>query len=759
MLSDPEDEEDDSQPLLKYQRVQSSVVKLLDEGKKISCLSVHGDYLAIGFQTGEVNLSDFHGKVSRRLKPHSLAVTGLSIDASGDYLASTSRDGSLVVNSLQPDESTAEWAAADVYKYSKPMRVVHLDPAYARRRDKLLLTGGEAGQLVLVKKGWFSQKQQVLYEGEGPITTIAWRGALAAWCNALGAKIIDVGSGDRISYVDRPKGGGGSTPCLHWETDTRLLLGWSDTVMLLQVTGSGTGFGSKGRGARQRAAEIVVMWQADMSIRGISPFQADSLVLLGCNSGESQDPLVLWQPEVHVVARATGEVLSADVLPLKGWDGEGQGQQLMMESTCLSTASLRTPADQLPTEMAALGLPPALFISCATDMVVARARDTDDQVAWAMSRGDLEGAVMCALTSKHSLYSYDFQELLRQHLDCLLDEERYMEAAMQCSSMLGENSLAWERWVGVFIERGHLDAIVPHVPVSSPKLPQKLYTAILVQLLKASPRRQPQLLLDTVRRWALLQPRGIRRGEWIFDYDAVEAKLEEALAVHMDPVLLEVQAELCIMDRQFEKALGIYFKVADVMAKSPSQPLEDGQGPRDYQQVFRIIAQQSLFSVVQPHVAKLITLSRKLAGDMLVRHVDQLPVASVVALLQDKRDLQHWYLHMLFTQCPEVYNTPEYARFHLLQVWLYGEFAPPFEPQQKAPYTSDFMNFLRGSNFAPLEPALQACKQRKPPLYDEIVYILGRLGDTKGALLILLEQIRSVPRAVEFVEVQHANVL
>jgi hypothetical protein len=29
---------------------------------------------------------------------------------------------------------------------------------------------------------------------------------------------------------------------------------------------------------------------------------------------------------------------------------------------------------------------------------------------------------------------------------------------------------------------------------------------------------------------------------------------------------------------------------------------------------------------------------------------------------------QHWYLDLLFTQTPEVYNTPEYAQYHALQV-------------------------------------------------------------------------------------------
>lgn len=70
---------------------------------------------------------------------------------------------------------------------------------------------------------------------------------------------------------------------------------------------------------------------------------------------------------------------------------------------------------------------------------------------------------------------------------------------------------------------------------------------------------------------------------------------------------------------------------------------------------------------------------------------------------------------------------------------LHAEFAPPFEPGRPPPYNSAFLRFLSGSGFAPLEAALRACGRRSPPLWDEMAYVLGRMGDTSGALTILLE--------------------
>jgi hypothetical protein len=38
------------------------------------------------------------------------------------------------------------------------------------------------------------------------------------------------------------------------------------------------------------------------------------------------------------------------------------------------------------------------------------------------------------------------------------------------------------------------------------------------------------------------------------------------------------------------------------------------------------------------------------------------------AALPEPVRAQHWYLHLLFTQAPELYNTPDHAGFHALQV-------------------------------------------------------------------------------------------
>ncbi|CAE7413409.1 VPS41, partial [Symbiodinium microadriaticum] len=65
---------------------------------------------------------------------------------------------------------------------------------------------------------------------------------------------------------------------------------------------------------------------------------------------------------------------------------------------------------------------------------------------------------------------------------------------------------------------------------------------------------------------------------------------------------------------------------------------------------------------------------------------------------------------------------------------------------------SDFLKFLKYSNFVSLEVALRECERQQPPLYHEIIYILARMGNIKEGLAMLLRELGDVNLAVEYVE-------
>lgn len=67
-------------------------------------------------------------------------------------------------------------------------------------------------------------------------------------------------------------------------------------------------------------------------------------------------------------------------------------------------------------------------------------------------------------------------------------------------------------------------------------------------------------------------------------------------------------------------------------------------------------------------VLQLIRLDRELTGELLLRHPEKMTVHSVVAQLEGRRDLQHWYIGLLFDRSPEMYGAQEFAPLHVLQV-------------------------------------------------------------------------------------------
>jgi hypothetical protein len=665
-------------------------------------------------------LSDLHGNELRRLKPHRQRVNDISTDMSGEHIASCSADGTVVINSVREGggvsaESSRRGDDAEgeeLYAFSGPMLAVKIDPAYGRRRERLFVAGGASGSLLLNRKGWFSHKEVVLHEGEGAIGAIAWRGSLVAWASeAGGVKVLDVDSGARLACVERPRGArvASCSAHLYWESEDALLVGWGDVVMSLRIAGAGEG---------GPPCVIQAMWQCDCIIGGLSPFERSSLALLGLGE-EAEGPY-----EVLIVDRESGSVKSADATRSSS-STAAKGASPLMRSTCWSASSHRPP------KAASAGLPPALFIVSPGEVLVGRIRGVDDRVSWALERGDTRGAVDVALANRHGLRAHSLGDLIAKHLESLFERGRWQEAAAACPQLLGDDATSWERWIYAFAKRSRLGELAPYVPVSDPRLPSLVYEMMLEHLMS----RDPSLFLAQVRKWE----------DGLYSVPVMIARLEAALAAAAapSPILVQAQAELFVMDKQYERAARAYLAL-------PKGALS----PEAASAAFELIERHSLFACISHDIVKLIELDREEAGRLLLRHfAGILPVASIVAQLQEqgRREVQHWYLHMLFTQAPEIYNTQEYASFHVLQVALYAEHSPPFMPGRDE-YDSDLLRFLSRSSFAPLETALTECEKRTPPLYDEMVYILGQLGRTQSALSILLQHVRSVRRAIEFVE-------
>ncbi|KAG0200623.1 Vacuolar protein sorting-associated protein 41 [Mortierella sp. GBA30] len=736
---DEEEDEEDEEPKLNYQRLGAGIGDMLKKDSA-SCTTVSDRFLAMGTHWGVVHIMDFDGNENQKFQAHAATVNDLSVDLDGEYIASASDDGKVVINALfanDPNDS-------HIFNYKRPVKAVALEPHYARSTSRQFVSGGMAGQLILNEKGWLGNRDTVLHSGEGPIYAIKWCGNLIAWSNDLGVKIYDTTTEQRITFIDRP----GSSPradlfkCrLCWRSETELLIGWAALVKIAVVRNRPKDQMRAGLPAQY--VEITTMFQTDFIVCGIAPFK-DMLLLMAyvvddideiahITDADRSERKLAKRPELRIID-AYNEEISSDALTLHGF-AHYQANDYMFEN--------------LPSQ-------DMFYIGSPKDLVVAKERDLDDHIQWLMERERYEEALGHAREAQIYGGSKKFSasEIGQKYLGWLLEQEEYDKAAAQCPSILGSDAELWEHWIYAFAEADQVKAIAGYIPFKEPTLSDTIYELVLAYFLK----HDHQSLFKTIKSF----PPGL------YNIQNVIVAVEDRLKQDKDNVLLmESLAELYTRDEQADKALEYFLRL-----RRPN--------------VFDLIREHNLFSAVRDKAVLLMDFDQYLydqtkleqekvresepkddkmkvvpsvqeeappeptaedelikgpAVQLMVHHTDEIPIKRVVPQLKGYPRLLHIYLDALFVRDPHLG-----FEFHNLQVELYAAYAP-----------TKLIDFLRASNYYSMEKAYRACEQRD--LVTEMIYLLGRMGDNKKALMLIIERLGDVERAINFAKEQNDDDL
>lgn len=89
------------------------------------------------------------GNETKRFPSHSVTINELSIDESGEYVASCSDDGKVCINPLYMGEALE-------FEYHRPVISVALDPFFSKKQNRAFAIGGRAGHLIINSKGNFN---------------------------------------------------------------------------------------------------------------------------------------------------------------------------------------------------------------------------------------------------------------------------------------------------------------------------------------------------------------------------------------------------------------------------------------------------------------------------------------------------------------------------------------------------------------------------------------------------------------------------
>ena len=611
----------------------------------------------------------------------------ISIDDNGDYLASCSDDGRVVINGLYNTENN------QVMNFDRPVKAVAMDPDfYKSGSGKHFVTGDD--KLVMNEKGFWSRYRSLtLHQGEGPIRNIKWKSHFIAWANDHGVKVYDVSSKRRITHIT--KDDSELRPELHrcnlcWKDSRTLIIGWGSNVKVCVVKERAE---QEIRDLPHRYVEIVYQFRTDFHVAGIAPYDSTNLIVLSYDEEGVQHQggrLVAPRPTLRIIVPHMDYFIeeSNDALSIRGFP----------EYRC-NDYHLEYLLDEN-----------VYYIVSAKDIVLAKQRDMDDHVSWLLDREEFQDAMNLAKQHETELKKHNYQDIGKEFLDWLLAEDQFDHAAQQCTQILGRNKELWEQYVYKFAQIKQLKSLSPYLPRGEPKLNPGIYEMVLNEFLQTDFGG----FLNLIKEW----PSDLYNIQTL-----VNAVLDKLDRHREDRILLQCLGELYTYDKRYDKALDIYLRLK-------------------HNDVFQLIHKHNLFDTISDKILLLMDFDLDMAVKMLLDNIDKISIGKVVKQLSNApQKFLHVYLDKLFEK-----DVHEGRDYHGLQVKLYAEYDRP-----------RLLSFLKSSTYYPLQAALEECQTRH--LIPEMVFLLGRMGNTKKALLLIINELQDVNRAIEFCKEQNDQEL
>ncbi|XP_065056613.1 vacuolar protein sorting-associated protein 41 homolog [Rhopilema esculentum] len=644
-----EDDEDDEEPKLKYERVGNAIQSILQQDAA-SCMAVHLKFLALGTHWGVVHVLDHQGNNIRNKEfpSHTTTVNQISIDSYGEYVASCSEDGRVVINGLYCSENNIQ------LMFDCPIRAIALHPEYAKRGNRQYLVGvGE--KLLLYEKGWLRNKNTVLHSGTGYIRTMKWKGDFIAWADSQGVEVYDMNRRIRFAHIDKVS----QNPrddlyrCnLCWKDSNTLLIAWADYIQVGVVKERDNKdqqiAWSVGNNLPPLCVELTNVFHTDFFACGIAPFGSELVVLSYLPSSKADGKGSANRPQLLILspqAYYTYFESSSDALSIRGFE-EYQSNNYFLEN--VQEESL-------------------FYIVSPKDIVLAKPRDMDDHISWLMERDMFEEALADALKHESMLKTHNVLKIWKKYMNSLINSKKFKEAAKLCSKILGDDQALWEEEVYRFAKYRQLKVITPLVPFKKPRLSHTIYEMILNEYLQTDISGFQKL----IKEWPsdLYESATITR--------VIQEKLKEEQDESNNKILLQTLATLFAHEKKYAQGLAIYLKLRD-----PG--------------VFDMIEKHNLVEFLKDKIVSLMEIDEKKAVKLLTDNIETMNVEHVVRQLLNHKKLLHSYLIALFLKDAQAGQD-----FHELQVELLAEFD-----------RSKLLPFLRSSNYYALEKAFKVCEER-----------------------------------------------
>lgn len=732
---DNDDDDEESEPKFKYSRPKLPQAMFSDA---VSTSLVTDSFFVFATHTGVIYILDNNLLPLSSYRAHSASVLALSTDGKS-YVGSASMDGTVVIRSLLDSK--------DVFgaNFQRPVHALALDPNYAT--SKAFISGGMAGKMIYSERNWLGRRLDTVISPEDStddtiISTWWAHPSLIVWMTQAGIFFYSKVSKSVILQIPRPE----STmradlynPRVCMPESNRIYVGWADTLWTFKLSiEKQTPVKSQGSHLKSAASVLIPSSGSVLSlppepkvelentttvpwlIGGLASYNEEIVAVLGYlppkvdkSSGRR---LAAPPPELKLYDLESNEEIYADVLSMNGFERLGVNDYHLGQHSATT-----------------------YYIVSAKDAVVATKRDLKDRLEWHLQHNQYEDAWTM---SENIISPQERAKIGIQWVESIVSQDASNEqpdwsrAAQALKLVLNESigqdmmKQEWDTWGWIFIKSGKIDVLTQVIPIDlSIGIDPNIYSEIIAYYVDHDQGK----LLSFLRAWPVD----------LYDSEHVKRLMELKLEEHegrQGPAT------------QLTQALATVYVASDdpVPAVHHLLRIQDAS-------VVKLISDYSLLPQLVPQIPDIMTVnltkeSLKMAPIEKIRESSEETVELVAAARHQV--LPSTVLEQLTLAGPE-FDIMEFLyleklssldpfasrEFGDMQVKLYAEFDRP-----------KLLSFIQKNTNYNLGSAVQICETNN--YIPELVYLLGKVGQNKRALKLIIEDLKDPERAIEFVTTQ-----
>ncbi|SCW04305.1 LAFE_0H10616g1_1 [Lachancea fermentati] len=719
--TDDEEEEEEDPPLLKYTRI-TKLPKNFFKRDSISACLFHEKLFGFATHSGLLHLTKPDFTVIRTFKCHRSSIT--SIHSDGEYFATSSIDGTVVVGSIL---NPSDILACD---FKRPVHSVVLDQNY--KSTKTFVSGGMAGEVILSQRNWLGNRVDICLEkGDGAIVGIHTVDDIIFWMNDAGITFYSIPSKKKLLNVAFPIDDIAARPDLYWpsvhfpETD-RIVIAWAHHVWTFKISltrpisqsnplGSIlSSAASSLRAVPDKKIELEHHLTLPLLVAGAVSFKDDQLLCLELPLTKQKDELI-DVPELNVLDLFTGEEMHNDKVVSKNY------QNLNVNDYHLGKYIGKSATEY--------------YLISSNDAICVHELSLKDRFDWYVENENYLkaweiGAYAVSIAAKFEVgLKYIQEELGKKDWASAASSIHKIFTGTDVSesdtSFVERFYEKWEEMIMFLVDKEKVKEIAPFIP-QNPQFSHHLYDAVLLYYFNNGNLEEFSYYLHL---WSTD----------LFDTEKFESLMEEkAESEESTSCIREELVYLLLEDHKYLQVIPHLLKLKDVRALD-------------------VLLSQNIISTFLDDIVEIVLLpyhgSLKDLPKLSMPKLDLIFSKPLELLVQSRHSISMDFLISKFSK-------PEELKVLL---FLYMKKVSQKEPLLMASY-GDYMvelyfefdhtgllYFLKSNTNYDLDKAIKICES-DDKCYNELIYLWGRMGESKKALSLIIDRLDNPQLAIAFVK-------